>query len=150
MKQTKSNFSYSKNMRISRENIIFFIYRFELLNKQIETNVAFEQYDFSKSELEKINSIVKRYSFLKDITIQNLKDGWPWERMLPLERAILIFGAFEMLFTDKKIVINEMIEITKEYTIGDRYKYINSILDKIGKSYDEKIKADKTDTEKSE
>ena len=50
-----------------------------------------------------------------------------------VERAILQMAVAEMIAgdVDDRIVINEAIEITKEYGADDAYKFINAVLDKI-------------------
>jgi transcription termination factor NusB len=55
---------------------------------------------------------------------------------------LLLYGAFEMSFTNKAIVIDVLIKLTKKYSPDESYKFINSILDKVGKYY-EKIKNNK-------
>ena len=53
-----------------------------------------------------------------------------------VERAILQMATAELIHSDlpHKVVINEAIEITKEYGAGDGYKFINAVLDKIAKA----------------
>ena len=52
-----------------------------------------------------------------------------------IEQAILEMATAELISTDtpKKVVINEAIEIAKEYATDDGYKYINAVLDCIEK-----------------
>lgn len=52
-----------------------------------------------------------------------------------VERAILQMATTELIHTGlpQKVVINEAIEIAKEYGSEAGYKFINAILDKIGK-----------------
>ena len=52
-----------------------------------------------------------------------------------VERAILQMAVAEMHASDleNRIVINEAIEITKEYGSDDGYKFINAVLDKIAR-----------------
>ena len=52
-----------------------------------------------------------------------------------VELAILQMATAELLGIDlpQKVVINEAIEIAKEYGADDGYKYINAVLDKITK-----------------
>ena len=68
-----------------------------------------------------------------------LKEDWKWERIAPLERSILIYGTFELAVSDKALVINELVDITKGFIPGDSYKFINAILNNVGKYY-EKVK----------
>ena len=52
-----------------------------------------------------------------------------------VERAILQMAVAEMYAEDidHRVVINEAIEIAKEYGADDGYKFINAVLDKIAK-----------------
>nr|WP_237076608.1 transcription antitermination factor NusB [Mycoplasma phocoeninasale] len=52
---------------------------------------------------------------------------------MPLTRAIIIFGEYELLSKDAKIVINEMVNIAKIFIPNDDYKFVNKILDLISK-----------------
>ena len=89
-----------------------------------------------------IDSIGSKYLKFKAIIIKFLKSSWKWERINPLEKAILLYGVFEMTFQDYPLVINEMIVLTKAYIPGDTYKLVNGILEKVGLYY-EKMKASK-------
>ncbi|RTZ68156.1 MAG: hypothetical protein DSZ21_02305 [Tenericutes bacterium] len=62
--------------------------------------------------------------------------------MAPLERSILLFGAFEMMFKSKALVINGMVMISKGFIDDEKHKFINAILENIGRDY-ERIKTNK-------
>ncbi len=120
-----------------RSHIINFIYLSELSNKEIDTDLAFESGDYDSLELKKINNIAKNYAKLRNVVTKFTKEDWPWTRIAPLERAILIYGAFELSFIDKALVINELVIIAQGYIPGESYKFINSILDKVGEFYEQ-------------
>lgn len=55
-----------------------------------------------------------------------------------VERAILRIGAYEILRrldVPYKVVINEGIELAKDFGATDSHKYVNSILDEMAKQY---------------
>ena len=57
---------------------------------------------------------------------------WEFERLNKVDLAILRLGAYEISFltdTPKQIVINEGIEIAKEFGSEQAYKFINGVLD---------------------
>ena len=83
-----------------------------------------------------------RYLYYKNIIVVFLKKNWKWERVLPLERAILIFGAFELEREKENsaLVINKIINYSKLYLNDSSYKYINAILQKIKDYYEKKNK----------
>jgi len=53
---------------------------------------------------------------------------------LPLSRAIIIYGEYELLFNDPRVVINEMVNISKIYSPNNDYKFINKVLDLVSKN----------------
>ena len=58
----------------------------------------------------------------------------PFDELSPLEACVLLVGAFELLNypqTPYRVVINEAIELAKEYGGADGHKYINGVLDKL-------------------
>lgn len=58
----------------------------------------------------------------------------PVESVSPIERAILIIGAWELthrLDTPYKVVINEAIELAKAYGGIDGHRFVNGVLDKL-------------------
>ena len=56
---------------------------------------------------------------------------WPWERMDSMSRCILLIGAHELLFCQDvppAVVMNEAIEIAKEYGTAESSKFVNGVL----------------------
>ncbi|MBS3991244.1 MAG: hypothetical protein KGZ51_04165 [Erysipelothrix sp.] len=62
-----------------------------------------------------------------------LRDGWVFDRLPMIDRAILFMAISEITleFDEKAIIINEAIEISKIFSEQDQYKYINGLLDKL-------------------
>ena len=63
--------------------------------------------------------------------IQAHAPQWPWERMDTITRCILLIGAYELLHaTDvpPAVVMNEAIEIAKEYGTEESAKFVNGVL----------------------
>ncbi|KLL04099.1 MAG: transcription antitermination protein NusB [Mycoplasmataceae bacterium CE_OT135] len=66
-----------------------------------------------------------------------LKTGWTFSRLPPLEKAVLIYAAYEIFFAKGVFIpslLNQVVEFSKRYLENDKYKYINKILDLIYKS----------------
>ena len=60
-----------------------------------------------------------------------------WEEVSPVERAILLMGAWELMHcpqTPYRVVINEAIELGKIFGGTDGHKYVNGILDRLAAS----------------
>ncbi len=72
-----------------------------------------------------------------DKLIENhLSSSWSMERISRVALAILRTSVFELLFqkdSEAKIVIDEAVNIAKDFDTDDSYKFINAVLDKIGK-----------------
>ncbi len=66
-----------------------------------------------------------------------LSSSWSLERLNKVALAILRTSAYEIMFQkdiDPKISIDEAVHIAKDYGTDDSYKFINAVLDKIGKN----------------
>lgn len=75
-------------------------------------------------EREKVDRLISQY----------LKSGWSIERISVMERAILRFAVYELLFqqeTPPKVIINEAIELAKQFGDADSRRFINGILGKL-------------------
>jgi N utilization substance protein B len=57
-----------------------------------------------------------------------------WEEVSPVERAILLLGAWELVHNPAipyRVTINEAIELGKRFGGTDGHKYVNGVLDKL-------------------
>jgi transcription antitermination factor NusB len=74
---------------------------------------------------------------LIDKVISAYATNWQLKRMAVIDRNILRFAAYELLFAadiPPKVSINEAIDIAKRYGDRDSGKFVNGILDKINKT----------------
>ena len=66
----------------------------------------------------------------------HLSSSWSMDRISRVALAILRTSVYELLFqngAEQKIVIDEAVNIAKDFDTDDSYKFINAVLDKIGK-----------------
>jgi N utilization substance protein B len=73
--------------------------------------------------------------------VQDHAPEWPLSRMDPISRSILIIGAYELLFNKdapEAVVMNEAIEIAKEYGTEESGKFVNGVLNAIAHRSKEK------------
>lgn len=73
-----------------------------------------------------------------DLIIQKIVEKWEISRMASIDRNILRFAVYELLFRKDipcAVTINEAIEIAKKYSTAESASFINGILDKIAKEY---------------
>ncbi|VEU70222.1 transcription antitermination protein NusB [Mycoplasmopsis glycophila] len=134
----------TKSRRQKRVEIIQVLYKYELLEREINIQDVFDEFPFlDKEQLVAIDKIAKSYNVLKKSLSKFINPSWKWERISPVVRAILLNGAYELFFIQPRIVINEAVEITKNYfwkpiepinkdeRIYDdwQYKFVNGILE---------------------
>lgn len=117
-----------------RVKIITYIYQFELFDEKVNVNEIFNNNDLNNFEVQTLTIIQNKYVLFKNLIIKALNSAWIWERLQPLIRAILLYGLYELFINEPKVVINEMVNITKIYTIGDEYKLVNKVLDTLLKT----------------
>lgn len=71
-----------------------------------------------------------------DAEIDNMSVGWKVTRMSPVTKSILRLAVYEMqTAVPVKVVINEAVELAKEYDDGPAPKFINGILHNLAGSY---------------
>jgi transcription antitermination protein NusB len=61
-----------------------------------------------------------------------------FESLDPIEKAILFIGCFELVHridVPYRVVINEGIELARQFGASESHKYINSILDRLAKDH---------------
>jgi N utilization substance protein B len=79
-----------------------------------------------------------------DSEIANAAEHWDIERIASVDKNILRFAVYEILYRKDiplVVTINESIEIAKKYSTSESAAFINGILDKIAK----KVKKQKAD-----
>lgn len=89
--------------------------------------VAAVDVDFSKTL---VKGVTKDHTAIQD-AIQAHAPQWPWERMDSITRCILLIGAYELLRAadaPPAVVMNEAIEIAKEYGTEESAKFVNGVL----------------------
>ena len=95
---------------------------------------------------------VRRFTeILVDGTLTNLKEidgvvtraaeNWEIARMAVVDRNILRFATYELLFVEDippKVTINEAVNLAKKFSQEDSGKFVNGVLDKI--NHTEKVR----------
>ena len=65
------------------------------------------------------------------LAIEERAPQWTWDRMDAITRAILLIGGYELLFKREAppaVVMNEAIDIAKEYGTAEGAKFVNGVL----------------------
>lgn len=89
--------------------------------------------DFAEKLLQ---GVMEHESELRE-TIQAHAPGWTMERMDPVSRCTLYLGAWEMMHGNDAppaVVMNECIEIAKEFGTEESGKFVNGVLNAMVKS----------------
>lgn len=92
-----------------------------------DTDFAHQLFHGILKDLPKISEIIAKFA-----------PEWPLEKIDPVERVILYIGIFELLHSPdvpKAVVINEAIEIAKEFSDENSSKFINGVLNSVANHY---------------
>ncbi len=129
--------------RKSRILVVQALYSAELNQQDMETLMDFPWYEYLGEDRTDrllfaqllLHGIIEHLTDI-DATIRNHLDHWEFERLSKVDLAIMRLGSYELLYagdTPRQIIINEAIEIAKEYGSRQTFRIINGVLDAIGK-----------------
>lgn len=94
----------------------------------------------TRANLNEIDEMIK----------SRLKKGWTLDRISTADRNILRLAVYEMVFAEKKlpvgIAINEAVELAKKYGADESSRFVNGILNSIGKSLNGKLEDKNSDS----
>lgn len=136
---TSNNQKFIKNRREGRVIAFQSIFSYDFNKKDINDILKFDWLteEHSKESLEYANFLVtgtiQHIEEIDEIIKPKLKN-WDINRISSVDRSILRFAIFSLLYEkdlDKKVIINEAIEIAKIFGNDESYKFINGILDAI-------------------
>ncbi|MGL5246046.1 MAG: transcription antitermination factor NusB [Mycoplasmoidaceae bacterium] len=116
------------------KRIIAFQYIYSCLMKQdfdfdnIPDEIKNDEYIFNIVEYS-----LNNFSEIKKIIISNLSENWKWDRVSEVDLAIIvsIYSEYKISKIDRKILIDQAIITSKNYSDEKSYKFINSILDRM-------------------
>ena len=83
--------------------------------------------------LQLLQGVLENEGLLKQ-AVQDHAPGWTLERMDPISRSVLLIGTYELLRGNDAppaVVINEAIEVAKEYGTDESGKFVNGVLNAI-------------------
>jgi N utilization substance protein B len=73
-----------------------------------------------------------------DRTIASTIENWTMERLASVDKAILRFATYELLYIDDippNVTINEAVEIAKSYGTEESGRFVNGILDRVRQKF---------------
>lgn len=132
--------------RKAREYVLQFLYSLDILGASEEEDHKKRLELFWRENQEKDKEILQfaeelilgtlKNQNLIDSIIQAFSENWNFLRIAVVDRNILRFATFELLFRNDippAVTINEAIELAKVYSSSDSASFINGILDRIAK-----------------
>ncbi len=134
--------------RVSRERVLRALYLWQIAGGDYASLlVQVERYEPEEKEAAGDAELTKPHSgFLRELLDGVLKQAASLDAALephldrpvielsPIEHAILLIGAFELIHTFNvpyKVCINEAVELAKMYGGTDGHKFVNGVLDKL-------------------
>lgn len=118
---------------------------FSWLQKDAEIEAGVQEQETELSETAKeertfasliIAGTISHIDEIDKLIENHLSTSWSMDRISRVALAILRTSIYELLFqngAEAKIVIDEAVNIAKDFDTDDSYKFINAVLDKIGK-----------------
>lgn len=99
-----------------------------------------EEHGLSKGELPYFQDLLHNVPKALDVIDAALGEftSRPVEQIDPVERAILRIGIYELLRRPEipyRVVVNEGIEMAKEFGATQSHKFVNGLLDKIARKH---------------
>ncbi len=126
--------------KIAREELFKILFEAELNDASIaevsERVISKGEIDLSKNSKEFIEKyakgIVENREEIEE-TLNSEMTNWSLDRIGNVERALLKFGTYELMFEDMghEIVVNEIVELAKKYGDEKSHEFINGVLAKI-------------------
>lgn len=129
--------------KLAREELFKIVFESEILNQNL--NEVFSNYLNKENNLKKkleidfiqqyINGISENIELIKNKISSNM-ENWELQRIGLVERSLLIIATYEILKEDlaAEIIVNEAVELAKEYGDVKAYEFINGVLAKIIKN----------------
>lgn len=126
--------------RVSRELVLRALYQWQLTGDDLARLLVqaeeAEEYPQANAELLQtlLEGILTQASVLDAALVPHLDR--PVTRISPIEHALLLLGAYELLHCPDvpyRVAINEAVELAKRYGGTDGHKYVNGVLDKLAR-----------------
>ncbi len=128
--------------RKAREYALQILFRLDFTEKVIDSKDLEEFWsdkeapdDVRKFAEDLVRGTLNRLDDI-DAMIEKVTENWLLKRMAAVDRNILRFAAYELLYRKDippAVTINEAIEIAKKFSSTESAPFINGVLDKLSK-----------------
>ncbi|NIM66595.1 MAG: transcription antitermination factor NusB [Armatimonadetes bacterium] len=126
--------------RRAREYALQLLYEHEFADSEPDISGFFADKKETKEVVDFTSRMVRgtlRHINEVDAAIKDAAEHWVLERMAAVDRNILRFATFELLYSPDvppAVVIDEALEIAKRFSSTESAAFINGILDRIAKT----------------
>ncbi|MEW6052200.1 MAG: transcription antitermination factor NusB [Nitrospirota bacterium] len=128
--------------RKAREYALQLLFQIDFTEKKIDLRETEEFWSSKKDQKETrgftedlVRGTLEHISEI-DRMIEKVTEHWLLKRMASVDRTILRFAAFEILFRKdipSAVTINEALEIAKKYSSLESASFLNGVLDRLAK-----------------
>jgi N utilization substance protein B len=128
--------------RQAREYALQILFQIDFTEKKID-GIGFEQFWSDKKEGRDVKEFTEKLvrgtlDKLDEIdkVIEKITENWLLKRMAAVDRNILRFAVYEILYRKdipSAVTINEAIEIAKKYSSAEAASFLNGVLDRLAK-----------------
>ncbi|MCS7214670.1 MAG: transcription antitermination factor NusB [Thermodesulfovibrio sp.] len=128
-------FLYACDMNENTKKVCDYDFLQEEIEKFWDRNIEEKDPDIKSFANQLIEGTIKYIDKIDNI-IQRYAAKWNIDRILTIDKNILRFSIYEILYRPDipyQVTINEAIEIAKKYSTRESSAFINGILDKIAK-----------------
>ena len=117
----------------SRKQSFQTLFQLEMKDTELTINEAINFIKDDEPDLDWLVTGVKDHEPVLDDTIKPYLKDWSLQRLLKTDRIILRMATFELLHSDTppKVIINEAVELAKQFSDDEHYKFINGVLSNI-------------------
>jgi N utilization substance protein B len=118
---------YAWDMAVKKDAALDHLLEYAWLEEQPQINLHFSRLLFAGA-VENIKIV--------DREIRKNLINWDFSRLNKVDLALLRLGVYELLFktAPPKVVIDEAVDISREYGTDDSYRFVNGVLDGVRKS----------------
>ncbi len=124
----------------ARECALQILYQIEMNPAPIEEVIQafWEENAESSEDVRKFSEMLVRGSLEHreeiDRIVLKATENWQLDRMAVVDRSILRFATYELLFVEdipRKVTINEAVDLAKKFSQEESGKFVNGVLDRI-------------------
>nr|WP_318660357.1 transcription antitermination factor NusB [uncultured Treponema sp.] len=101
----------------------------------VDSKESLEQSDLAFSRII-IAGTIENISAIDEIIKNHLSANWNFDRLNKVTLAILRISVYSLMYQKDiapSIVIDEAVDLSKEFGVSDSFKFINAMLDRISK-----------------